>query len=892
MALPVISIESAEAVENNYLEFTVTLSAAATGPVSFSWQTVANGSATDVIDFYHSNGVVTFNAGETTKTIQVLARSDILSEFDENFSVELFNPDNAVFANGEQRIFANGTILDDDGPANVSLFVSDPQIREGQSGQKLAVFDVHLSRPASSDIMLDYRTADGSAVAGDDYKAKSGSLFFAAGETDKHVSVPVFGDTVIEPNEFFSLIVNPTNAIDNGTADNVGIATIVDNDPAASALPVISVQGGAVPENNYLYYTITLSKPSTGPVSIAWQTVADGSAQEVVDYYQSSGTVNFSAGETTKTFSVLARSDTLSEFDENFSVELFNAKGGTLAGGVERMKTTGVILDDDSPTRVSLFVSDPIVQEGQAGSKQAVFEVRLSHPSSSDITLHYHTKNGSALAGQDYKSMSGDLTFAAGETVKTVSVAVLGDKFAEFDEHFSLIVNPTTAIDNGTADNVGVATIKDNDPASSALPVVSVESSGVVENNYISFTATLSNPSTGPVSVDWQTIDDGSATDGVDYYNSSGTINFATGETTKTFSVLARNDALVEFDENLSVEISNPVNAIIAGGEGQLRATGVIFDDDGPKQISMFVSDPRIHEGQDGHQQMVFEVRLSRPAATAIALKYATNDGTAVAGDDYVAKSGTLHFAPGETVTYVSVAVNGDRYDESNETFSLIVTPKAVIANGTADNVGIATIINDDPADEVIKGTKNDDDIYAGGGDDKIYGRAGNDKIDGADGNDRLYGGGGSDILRGGRGDDLIFGQNGNDKLFGGKANDTLNGGRGSDELTGGGGTDRFDFRNALGPGNVDHITDFNAAADTIGLENKIFGGTGSGGTLAAAKFHIGSLATQDASDRITYDDATGALYYDSDGSGANAAIKFADLDPGLALTNVDFFVI
>ncbi|WP_438646660.1 M10 family metallopeptidase C-terminal domain-containing protein [Salinarimonas soli] len=113
----------------------------------------------------------------------------------------------------------------------------------------------------------------------------------------------------------------------------------------------------------------------------------------------------------------------------------------------------------------------------------------------------------------------------------------------------------------------------------------------------------------------------------------------------------------------------------------------------------------------------------------------------------------------------------------------------------------------------------------------------------------------------------------------------------GNDILIGGTGQDTFVFDTALNATtNVDQITDFSVPDDVIHLDDAVFTVL-TAGTLTAAAFVIGSAA-QDASDRIIYNASTGALLYDSDGTGAAAAIRFGTLSTGLAMTNADFFVI
>ena len=129
-----------------------------------------------------------------------------------------------------------------------------------------------------------------------------------------------------------------------------------------------------------------------------------------------------------------------------------------------------------------------------------------------------------------------------------------------------------------------------------------------------------------------------------------------------------------------------------------------------------------------------------------------------------------------------------------------------------------------------------------------------------------------------------------NNLLTGNSGNNLLNGSTGTDVLRGMAGKDVFFFNTALGPTNVDIIDDFSVPDDTITLENAIFTALAAGG-LAATAFHIGAAAA-DALDRIIYNNVTGALIYDSNGSAAGGATQFATLDAGLAMTNADFIIV
>jgi Ca2+-binding RTX toxin-like protein len=206
-----------------------------------------------------------------------------------------------------------------------------------------------------------------------------------------------------------------------------------------------------------------------------------------------------------------------------------------------------------------------------------------------------------------------------------------------------------------------------------------------------------------------------------------------------------------------------------------------------------------------------------------------------------------------------------------------------------------------------------------------IYGNSLNNTIDGGIGADRLYGYGGNDVFIADSTGDLVYESagagtdevlasvnftlavnvenltltgaagisgSGNDAanvITGNGGNNFLYGKLGNDTLTGAGGNDQFVFNSALGAANVDTITDFSSVNDTIRIDDAVFTGM-TVGYLAASAFVVGPAAL-DANDRIIYDDATGAVYFDVDGSGGAAAVQFAILAAGLTLSNADFYI-
>jgi hypothetical protein len=147
-------------------------------------------------------------------------------------------------------------------------------------------------------------------------------------------------------------------------------------------------------------------------------------------------------------------------------------------------------------------------------------------------------------------------------------------------------------------------------------------------------------------------------------------------------------DLAVEPDETFRVLLSNPVGAPIVDGEG----IGTIRDDDGVRSLS--VADASVVEGDIGSTFVLFEATLDPPSPTAVTVDYVTENGSAAAGTDYAASSGTVSFGPGETSTVIQIGVFGDVTPEPDETFLVrLQNPQGAVVD---DGEGTGTIVNDD----------------------------------------------------------------------------------------------------------------------------------------------------------------------------------------------------
>ena len=258
-----------------------------------------------------------------------------------------------------------------------------------------------------------------------------------------------------------------------GLADPLGVA--VDVSTQAARPSRISVGDVSMAEGNAaqtaFQFSVSLDAPQTTPVTVDFAT-ADGTATAPSDYAASSGTLTFAPGETAKTVTVQVNGDTTVEPNETFTVNLASATGDAT---ITDPQGVGTIVNDDQaviipPSRVS--IGDVSMAEGNAGQTAFQFSVSLDAPQTTPVTVDFATADGTATAPSDYAASSGTVTFAPGETAKTVTVQVNGDTRKEPNETFT--VNLSSATGNAMiADPQGVGTIVNDDRKhghNSALP--------------------------------------------------------------------------------------------------------------------------------------------------------------------------------------------------------------------------------------------------------------------------------------------------------------------------------------------------------------------------------------------------------------------------------------
>ncbi len=430
---------------------------------------------------------------------------------------------------------------------------------------------VTVTRTGNRAISVGYATGNNTATAGSDYGAVSGRLNFAVGEVSKSFSVPITNDVLAEGNESFNVTLSaPTGA---ALGANRNAVVIITDDDVAPALAVAFSAASYSVNESTASATITVLRTgdTSGAVGVDWSAVSN-TATSGVDFTAPGGTLTFAAGVTSRTFTVSITNDTAAEGNESAYLVLSNPTGGA-ALDLTRRAAPLTIVDNDVSSLSGFKFQNAINTAAESGSK-AVAVSRAGSATAQSVTVS--TSDGTAVAGADYTAVTTTLNFAVGETSKPVTIPILGDTQVEGNEFVNLTLsNPTNGGTLG-AGRRALLLITDNDAYGSLAfknPTFTVAESGP--------TATITVTRTGntayTVGVSYATSNN-TATEGQDYVATSGTLSFAPGQTSRTFTIPIINDTAQDGNQSVNLTLSNPTGGVVLG-QGK-RAILTITDND------------------------------------------------------------------------------------------------------------------------------------------------------------------------------------------------------------------------------------------------------------------------------------------------------------------------
>ena len=501
------------------------------------------------------DGQVHIPAGATEATIRVQTIEDQLHESDEAFLVRLLIPQTnpAVIAAGAAR----SVLIEDDEP-ELEVSVTGPADAVTEGGT--AAFTVALNGASSHAVTVDVVTVNGSAAAPGDFYSVNRQVTLQPGDTTLTVDVDTIDDTVPEDDETFTLeLRNPQSSVMVAlAADSVASATITDNDQAVRLVEAAL----SVVEGEAVSLTVELKEPAAGPVEVHFYThllSGDNAASDLDIQYNSaivSRVARFAQGDTEQTIEIKTIEDDIHEGDEVFQVRLLTPQPDPtliVTDGVAKI----TIRDDEDPPEVSVTVPRD-VDEGD----QALFWLRLDHPSKQDIVVDYRTEDGTAVgsgASPDYVPQTSSATIGAGLRGVPRFVTTLDDSVPEGNENFEIVVTDAGP-DATIATSRASATIVDNDFGVSLVE----EEVRATEGGVMTFTVRLTSPAPEAVSVEYYTLllSDETAASATDFdpvpKAAPGLVQIAAGGTQATIEIQTHDDDRYEGDEAFQLRLLTP----------------------------------------------------------------------------------------------------------------------------------------------------------------------------------------------------------------------------------------------------------------------------------------------------------------------------------------------
>lgn len=425
--------------------------------VSVDYQ-IDDGTARNGWDFEGAGGTLTFEPGESSKTIPVTIYDDAEGEGNEYFHLALSNPTNDATL-GETFV-TKVRILDNEPwtPRAGSFEVSPTAPMAETSG----VHYINVTRTDGADVeaAIDYTISGVTAEEGSDFTGTSGTLVFPVDETLQYIPLPILDDTLSEGNETLTITLsNPTNGAVIGTY-GTRTYTIEDNEPHETQHPGMFMLGASqysVDENSgTAMLQVTRMDGDDGEATLTYRIIG-GSAAENADYAGNGGQLTFADGETEKYIAVPLVDDAAHEAEEQFQVRLLDATGGAVVG--PNYLSTVTIKDNDP---VGQLQFSPFTTSVYEENKQVTMTVSRTGDTSTSASVHYATQDYSALAGRDYAAQSGILTFAPGEVKKTITITMYDDGVKEWFEYFSIALSNPTGAELGT-NSTGFVYVYDND---------------------------------------------------------------------------------------------------------------------------------------------------------------------------------------------------------------------------------------------------------------------------------------------------------------------------------------------------------------------------------------------------------------------------------------------
>ncbi|HTL55238.1 MAG TPA: Calx-beta domain-containing protein [Candidatus Limnocylindrales bacterium] len=538
------------------------------------------------------------------------------------------------------------------------------------------------SGPASAPngtISVNFNTSDGSAKAGINYRPVSTNFVFPAGEVVERVTIPVIRDFAITTNLTVNLKLSNPQPPDGPTLGNATTAQLfVDNVDSAVTFssPIYSAPENAL--SGFALISVLRSGSTTGPASVDFFTTTNGTALPNTNYIPTTNTISFASGQYSNFVTVPLIHDPRAQGNRTVVMQLTNALNALLFN--PSTATLTIVDIDRVPGQFIFAQTNYVVSEG-AG--KVVVNVIRTNGHTGVVTVNYGDAPGSALPGIKYVSTNGVLTFADGETNKSIAVGIIDNNQVEGDQTFSVVLsNPTGGASIFGSDNVPV-TILDNDiGVSFSSPVY------VAPESDSSITIGINRVGTNGVTTVSYASTNGTAVAGTNYIAVSGSLSFASGESFKTLAVPLLHDPRVTGPLSFTLGLYNP------SGPARIYANNPATVTINDADAGFAFTNSTFYTVKSGTNILISVLR-SNANTGIVSVHYTTEDGTAKAGVDYVASSGVLTFSNGIALQSFTVPIINNQLVEGDTTFNLNLVNPSPGSQLVPPSSATVTITND-----------------------------------------------------------------------------------------------------------------------------------------------------------------------------------------------------
>ena len=364
-------------------------------------------------------------------------------------------------------------------PALPTVTVAATDANAAEAGLDPGVFTVTRTGATTAALTVNY-TVGGTATAGTDYQALSGSVVIAAGSASATITVTPIQDTVVEGNETVTVTLSSSASYTAGSPSTATV-TIADDDVALPTVTVAATDANAAEAGlDPGVFTVTRTGATTAALTVNY--TVGGTATAGTDYQALSGSVVIAAGSASATITVTPIQDTVVEGNETVTVTLSSSASYT-AGSPS---TATVTIADDDVALPTVTVAATDANAAEAGLDPGVFTVTRTGATTAALTVNY-TVGGTATAGTDYQALSGSVVIAAGSASATITVTPIQDTVVEGNETVTVTLSSSASYTAGSPSTATV-TIADDD---AALPTVTTLSPNSATAGGPAFTLTV-----------------------------------------------------------------------------------------------------------------------------------------------------------------------------------------------------------------------------------------------------------------------------------------------------------------------------------------------------------------------------------------------------------------